>query len=381
MAELFDLFLLTIFSIVQWRITRSLWRTYVTRRAHVAIVVFDAALLFGYLCTFADPPRLIHLPGLAAEMFGATALFYLITASFTLPIYWAVTHIKRHFERPADESRRRVLNAAGNLALAAPFAVVGYGTFIERTNFHVREIELPISNLAPGLEGLRILQVSDIHMGAFLSERQVAKVVDAGQEHRPHLAVITGDLISMRGDPLDACIRQLARIKADAGVFGCMGNHERYALAEDYCEEAAARAGIRFLRKQAQILRFGGDTLNLAGVDHQSHHGGAQYLVATENLKQPDALNLLLSHNPDVLPVAADQGWDVMLSGHTHGGQINIEILDESITPARLLTPYIYGTYRVRNTTGYVTRGIGTIGIPARIGAPPEITVICLRKA
>jgi predicted MPP superfamily phosphohydrolase len=380
-AEIFDLFLLITFTIVQWRITRSLWKRYRGSRAHLAIGLFNAALFFGYLCTFADPPRLMHMPGWPAEMLGAGALTYLITASVVLPLHWAVARVLKHFDQPADRSRRRALNVAGNLALAAPFVAVGYGTFIERTNFQVREVDLPIANLAPGLNGLRILQLSDIHMGAFLREKELAKVVDAGMEHRPHLAVITGDLISMAGDPLDACIRQLARIKADAGVFGCMGNHERYALAEDYTEEAAARLGIRFLRKQAELLRFGGDALNLAGVDHQSRFGGKGYLVAVENLKSPDALNLLLSHNPDVFPVAARQGWDLMLSGHTHGGQINIEILDQSISPMRFFTPYIYGTYRTQNSAAYVTRGIGSIGIPTRIGAPPEITVIRLRKA
>lgn len=381
MAELFDLFLLTVFGTVQWRISRALWEKYPERRPHRAILVFDAVLLFGYLCTYADPPRLLHLPGLPAEILGAGALTYLITASFALPVYWAVARVRRHFDRPADHARRRALNLAGNLALAAPFAAMGYGTFIERTNFYVREVDMPLPNLAPGLDGLRILQLSDIHMGAFLSERELAKVVDASMEHRAHLAVITGDLISMRGDPLDACIRQLARVKADAGVFGCMGNHERYALAENYCQQAAARVGIRFLRKEARVLRFGGDTLNLAGVDHQSHHGGHEYLVGTANLKTAEGFNLLLSHNPDVLPVAARQGWDLMLSGHTHGGQINIEILDQAITPARFITPYIYGTYRERNTAAYVTRGIGSIGIPARLGAPPEIAIIRLRKA
>ncbi len=381
MGELFDLFLFIVFGIVQWHVARALRKSHPGRGAGVVIALFNATVLFAYLCTFADPPRLMHMPGWQAEMLGAMAFLYLVIATLFLPTRWAVARIRKHFDRPADRSRRRALNAAGNLALAAPFAVVGYGTFIERTNFHVREVDIPIANLAPGLEGLRILQLSDIHMGAFLSEKQLAKVVDASMEHRTHLAAITGDLISLRGDPLDACIRQLARIKTDAGLFGCMGNHERYALAEDYCEEAAARVGIRFLRKEAQILRFGGATLNLAGVDHQSHHGGREYLVAVGNLKAPNALNLLLSHNPDVLPVAAQQGWDVMLSGHTHGGQINIEILDRAITPARFLTPYIYGTYRAQDTTAYVTRGIGTIGIPARIGAPPEISVLTLRKA
>lgn len=380
MSELFDLFLFTVFSIVQWRVSRSLWRKHPGARGHAAILLFDAAVFFGYLCTFADPPRLLHLPGFPAELLGAAALTYLITASLFLPVHWAVKRAHKHFEKPADPGRRQALTAAGNLALGAPFAAVAYGTFIERTNFHVKEVDMPMPNLPQGLDGFRIVQLSDIHMGAFLSERDLAKIVDATMEHRAHLAVITGDLISMRGDPLDDCIRQLARVKADAGVFGCMGNHERYALAENYCEAAAARVGIRFLRRDSQKLCFGGATLNIAGVDHQSHHGGREYLVGAEQMKAPDAFNLLLSHNPDVLPVAARQGWDLMLSGHTHGGQINVEILDQSITPARFLTPYIYGTYRAQNTAAYVTRGIGSIGIPTRIGAPPEITIIRLRK-
>jgi predicted MPP superfamily phosphohydrolase len=380
-AEIFDLSLLIIFAIVQWRISRGLWRGHPSRRARAAIIVFNLAVFFGYLCTFADPPRLMNLPGRPAEMFGAASLTYLITASLVRPIHWLISRVRKHLDRPAEPSRRRALEAAGNLVLAAPFVVVGYGTFIERTNFHVREVDMPIPGLHPDLHGLRILQLSDIHMGAFLSEPELAKIVDASLEHRPHLAVVTGDLITMRGDPLDTCIHQLARVKADAGVYGCLGNHERYALAEDYCTHAAARAGMRFLRRQAAPLRFGSATLNVAGVDHQSLHGGRKYLVGAEKLKTPDAFNLLLSHNPDVLPVAAQQGWDLMLSGHTHGGQINIEILDNNITPARFITPYIYGTYRAQSTAAYVTRGIGSIGIPTRIGAPPEITVIRLRKA
>jgi len=273
-----------------------------------------------------------------------------------------------------------LLNAAGNAVLAAPFAVLGYG-YVRRTDFRVREIDVPIPDLPHDLDGLRILQLSDIHLSAFLGEADLARVVDAAVETRPHLAVITGDLISARGDPLDACIRQLARVKADAGVFGCMGNHERYARVEAYTEQAAARVGIRFLRGHAEPLRFGDSLLNLAGVDHQSKAGGKRYLVGAEKLVQPGAVNILLSHNPDVFPVAAAQGYNLMLAGHTHGGQVTVEILDQAINPARFFTPYVYGLYRAGGAAAYVTRGIGTIGIPARIGAPPEISVLRLRKA
>jgi predicted MPP superfamily phosphohydrolase len=96
-------------------------------------------------------------------------------------------------------------------------------------------------------------------------------------------------------------------------------------------------------------------------------------------------MNMLLSHNPDVFPIAAAQGYDLTVSGHTHGGQVNVEILSRDINPARFLTPYVYGAYDWaeggRRAAAYVSRGIGTIGIPARVGAPPEISVLRLRKA
>jgi predicted MPP superfamily phosphohydrolase len=192
--------------------------------------------------------------------------------------------------------------------------------------------------------------------------------------------VVTGDLISSYGDPLDSCIAQLGRLRADAGVFGCMGNHERYASALEHTEVGAARVGIPFLRGRAQALRFGAATLNLAGVDYQSK-SEQPYLDGAERLIAPGAVNVLLCHNPDVFPVAARQGYNLLLAGHTHGGQVTVEILDNGINPARFVTPYVYGVYRSGAAAAYVTRGIGTIGLPARIGAPPEIALLRLRKA
>ena len=139
--------------------------------------------------------------------------------------------------------------------------------------------------------------------------------------------------------------------------------------------------GIRFLRGEAQALRFGNATLNLAGLDFQPQRMRDRYLHGAERLIVPGATNILLQHNPDVFPAAARQGYNLLLAGHTHGGQVTVEILDQSINPARFFTPYVYGLYRQGNAAAYVTRGIGTIGIPARIGAPPEISLLRLRKA
>jgi predicted MPP superfamily phosphohydrolase len=265
--------------------------------------------------------------------------------------------------------------------MVAPFAAVGYGMFVERLAFRVREIDIPIPGLADGLDGLRLVQLSDIHLSAFLSEKDLARVVDSANELHAHLALVTGDFITDIGDPLDACLRQVARLRADSGILACMGNHEEYASIKRYTERQGARLGIRFLRGRAEQLRFGNAALNVAGVDYQSVGERENYLRDAERLVAPGAFNVLLSHNPDVFPVAVRKGFDLTVSGHTHGGQITVEILDQTLNAARFFTPYVYGLYRNGPAAAYVTRGIGTIGIPARIGAPPEVALLRLRKA
>jgi hypothetical protein len=287
---------------------------------------------------------------------------------------------QQFFVRDLDPGRRRVLTTAGNAILVAPAIAMGYGALVQRTNFQLIETDIPVENLPPDLEGLRILQLSDIHLGLFLAEDELARVIDAANETKPHVAAVTGDLITAHGDPLELAVRQIARLRAEAGVFGCMGNHECVAFAEARTERLAARAGIRFLRMQAQALRFGNATLNVAGTDYQPLRDKKKYLEGADRLVAQDSVNILLSHNPDVFPVAARQGYNLLLAGHTHGGQVTVEILDQTLNPARFFTPYVSGMYRLGSSSAYVTRGIGTVGVPVRIGAPPEISLLRLRK-
>jgi predicted MPP superfamily phosphohydrolase len=383
-----NLIVTIVFVSVQWRIAAILLRGaarlfsgWGLTAARGTVFVFDALLLAGYSFSFSELVPHLGIPGHIALIMGAGILAYLIAATAVLAVYLAFKAIAKRLGAEFNPGRRRALNAAGNVLMAAPFVVMGYGAMVERLDFRVREMDVPLPGLPLDLDGLCILQISDIHLSAFLHESDLARVIDMALELRPHLTVVTGDLISSRGDPLDACIRQLARVKSDAGTFGCMGNHERYAGVERYAAEAGARAGIRFLRGEAQTLRFGDSVLNLAGVDYQSLADRGHYLRGAERLVVPGAANVLLSHNPDVFPVAARQGYNLLLAGHTHGGQVTVEILDQSINPARFFTPYVYGLFRAGRSAAYVTRGIGTIGIPARIGAPPEICVLRLRKA
>jgi predicted MPP superfamily phosphohydrolase len=175
---------------------------------------------------------------------------------------------------------------------------------------------------------------------------------------------------------LEEAIAELARLRSAAGTFGCLGNHEIVAECETLATQLAARRGMRILRSESESLYFGKSKLNLAGVDYQRL--GSPYLAGVASLVRPDELNLLLSHSPDVFPVAVRQKWSIVLSGHTHGGQITLEHLDNRLNPARFYTPYTYGKYTRDASSMFVTSGLGTVGVPARLGTNPEIVSIRL---
>jgi predicted MPP superfamily phosphohydrolase len=309
-----------------------------------------------------------------------------------------------------DHSRRYFFQAAGVIAGAIPFASAAYGFAEERFRFYVREVEIPIANLPPALEGLRITQLSDIHIGSYMPVAQVRRAVGMANELKGDLAVVTGDFLTGRGDPLEDCIAELSRLRAPLGVWGCNGNHEIYAKAEAISAELFQKFGMRVLRQENAELRWQGSAFNLLGVDYQRQRDAAGnravMLAAMQPLVRRDVPNILLSHNPNSFPRAAELGVELSLAGHTHGGQVRVEILDHRWSPAQFLTPYVAGLYRrplfapsdlndakilslpqvsssqAQSTSAiYVNRGLGTIGAPVRLGVPPEITFITLRSA
>jgi predicted MPP superfamily phosphohydrolase len=308
-----------------------------------------------------------------------------------------------------DHSRRYFFQAAGVIAGVIPFASAAYGFIEERFHFRVREVEIPIAHLPPALDGLRITQLSDIHIGAYMPVRQVRRAVGMANELTGDLTVVTGDFVTGRSDPLEDCIAELSKLRAPLGVWGCNGNHEIYARAEARSAELFKAHGMKLLRQENAELRWNGGTLNLIGVDYQRQRdpegNPAPMLPGLEPLVRRDVPNILLSHNPNSFPRAAQLGIELSLAGHTHGGQVRVEILDREWSPAEFLTPYVAGLYSrpllsasnlsddelqsVRPASSvqpptskiYVNRGLGTIGAPVRLGVPPEITLITLRRA
>jgi len=303
----------------------------------------------------------------------AAGLAWLVVSVLAIPFL-------RYQQRPhpMQPLRRRFLQTAGLAAVAAPLAAARVGFATTQRDPVVNAVDIPVANLPRDLEGFRIVQISDIHLSPFLSRPQLARAVDLANEQRANLALVTGDLISYDGDPLDDCLAELRRLRSDIGTYGCLGNHEIVAQSEEYTTKQGARMGMQFLRHQAQLLHIGEARLNLAGVDYQRKN--APYLQGARGLQRPGAVNVLLSHNPDVFPIAAEQGWDVTIAGHTHGGQITFEYLHPTLNPGRFITPYVFGLYRKGASSVFVTSGLGTIGLPIRWGVPPEIAVLTLRR-
>jgi len=334
------------------------------------------ALMTGFLLRFARVNRLF--PPWWAD-WGRGLIFVWAFLSIFLVAAVLISRWWLRVEPAHSPARRMFLHTTQAALLCSPAVITGYGVFIQRVDLSLREQDLKFPGLPKDLDGLRLVQVTDIHLSPFLSERILARAVDMANETRAHLALVTGDLISTARDPLDICLKQLSRLRADAGVFGCLGNHEIYANAEDYVEQQGARLGHRYLRHRAEALKFGQATLNLAGVDYQASR--KPYLVGAERMVAPGAFNVLLSHNPDVFPVAARQGYQLTIAGHTHGGQVRVEILHQDLNIARYFTPYVDGLYRRDGAAIFVSRGIGTIALPARLGSPPEVNLLRLYGA
>lgn len=319
-------------------------------------------------------------------------------------------------ETVADPGRRYFFRAATAAAGAAPFLGAMYGFAAERLNYQVRRIEIPIHNLPPALDGMQIVQISDIHLSGYMSRAQVRRAVDMANDLGADLAVVTGDLITGSGDPIADCVEEISRLHAPLGTWGCNGNHEIYAHAEDEAAYLYSQAGMKMLRQQNAQITFKGASFNLLGVDYQRERTPRgqrqQTLSRVEPLVRRDMPNILLSHNPNTFNRAAELGIELSLAGHTHGGQIQVEILDHRLSPARFITDYIAGLYQrplfapapnERAASGssatrsfspslfastsapmahiYVNRGLGTVGAPVRLGVPPEISLIILRTA
>src|SRR5271169_2939220 len=211
------------------------------------IVVFAASLRFSRVNRY--------FPGVFSNWARAAGIGWAFVSVFLVGLY-ALSKLVPRAKAGYSPARRRFLRLARAAAVSAPAVALGYGTYLAQSTIRLREESIPVPGLHPDLDSLRLVQLSDIHLSPFLSEKELNRAIAIANETRAHVALVTGDLISRRGDPLDLCLDRLAGLRADAGIFGCLGNHEVYAEVEDYTTERGAQLGIRFLRRAAEPLKL-----------------------------------------------------------------------------------------------------------------------------
>jgi uncharacterized protein len=408
-----------------WRVTSNWGRVWLRVGARVLYLAGLIAIILNVADNLRqDNGRILPRSGFTAfaGLWFASALAAYLCVKLVHAIEWAWHRMHKavpvHLPKLAahtsalqdfvpDPSRRTFFRTASVVAGAAPFLGVMYGYAAERLRYEVRRIEIPLPNLPSELDGMSIVQISDIHLSSYMSLESVRRAVDMANDVGADLAVVTGDLITGVHDSVYDCVQEVRRLYAPLGVYGCNGNHEIYARAEDLAERYYAQAGMKMLRGQNDLISYKGAQLNLLGVDYQRERMPSgrkvQMLSNIEPLIRRDLPNILLSHNPNSFNRAAELGVELSLAGHTHGGQVQVEILDVSLSPARFITDYIAGLYhrpllmpdqpkRMGETIKlmpnapkglaalYVNRGLGTVGAPVRLGAPPEISHIVLRR-
>ena len=267
-------------------------------------------------------------------------------------------------QRPETPLRTLALNLAeaARSALAEPYMLS-----IEHRPIYLRR-------LPEAFDGFRIVHLSDVHHSAFTGRDQIARAVDTANRLKPDLIALTGDYISHDRQYAAPCAEELGKLQAEYGIYAVLGNHDHWTDAALLTDLFRAE-GINVLVNQGMRFEHRNAAFWLAGVDDT--------MVGLEDIplalagSRDDEMKLLLAHNPVVLRRAARAGVDLVLSGHTHGGQVVMRSDRSQTRPRRR---QLRGLGRYGETQIYVTRGVGTVVLPIRYGCPPEVSLLELRR-
>jgi predicted MPP superfamily phosphohydrolase len=275
-------------------------------------------------------------------------------------------------------NRRRFLKTAVRAAaLSSPFAAAGYGLF-EAGWVRVDRQTLPLPHLPAALAGTRVAFLTDLHHGPFTPLDYVAAVVRTTLDLQPDLVLLGGDYSHRDGQYIRPCFEVLSALKAPLGVFGVLGNHDYWhGLRET--REGMAAAGVGELTNAGVWVGRGGYRFRVGGVD-DLWAGRVDVPGALGDATAGDAC-LLVSHNPDVAETLRDPRVGLVLSGHTHGGQVVFPGGRAPFVPSGYGQKYLRGLVRAPATRVYVSRGLGTSGLPVRFCSRPEINVVTLEPA
>ena len=259
--------------------------------------------------------------------------------------------------------------------LANNLAQVALGALAEASTLTIENVTVYLKRLPRQLDGFRIVHLSDIHHSPFTNLEHITRAVEIANNLKPDMFILTGDYVSHESEYIAPMAKVMGKLAAEFGTFACLGNHDHWTDAElitnclsDEGITVLINEGFRFKARDASFWLCGVDDLMVGKTDLRQALMGAE----------PDEMKLLLAHNPEIIRRAAKVGIDLMLSGHTHGGQVKIRDEEKRIFQRRRLSN---GLHHRKETQIYITRGIGTVVLPIRYQCPPEISLIQLRTS
>ena len=293
--------------------------------------------------------------------------------------------------------RSEFLAKAALISGAVPLVSMAYGVIIGAHDYHIRRINLKLPNLPSGFEGLKLLQLSDIHSGSFFNRKAVMGGIDMVMREKADLIFFTGDLVNNMASEMRDYQDIFSRVQAPLGVYSTLGNHDYGDYAWWASPEAKAKnlhdltevhrlMGWKLLMDEHHLLRLGADELAIIGIQNWGGKGRfpkyGRMDKAVKNMPEVP-VQLLLSHDPSHWDMQVRPKYpaiDAVFAGHTHGMQFGVEIGGFQWSPVKYMYEQWGGLYTKGNQQLYVNRGFGFIGYPGRIGMPPEITVFTLTK-
>ena len=301
---------------------------------------------------------------------------------------WAVSKLRasptaQPPNRPTALSRRQFLARATYAYAAAGLGVSAYGIWSAERLPSITRRTLLFPDLPPGLDGIRIAHLSDVHAGIHMSEEKMRAIVAQTNALGADLIVQTGDMIDISPSFIPDYVRAFRDLQAPLGVVTVLGNHDRYT-GQDAVIRGVRDAGQVLVKNGVHLIERGGASLALIGIDDPRNWRADDPqdadLDAALRLTPPatDAFRILLAHRPGAFDGAAPRAIPLTLAGHIHGGQFYLPVVGWS--PGRLITKYVMGHFTQGSSQLYVSRGIGVVGVPLRVFVPPEIALFELRR-
>lgn len=270
------------------------------------------------------------------------------------------------------------LGQAALIAYGVSLLVGGYAVFVRTRIVRVRTIELELERLPRELDGYRIAQLSDLHIGSMFPATAAKAFVVATNRLAPDLVALTGDYLTSGSRFHEDVARLLTTFEAKDGTFAVWGNHDNYGDREPL-RTLLQRGGVRLLENESTTVERDGAQLTLVGVD--DIYSRRSDVEASFRTVASGSAIVALVHDPKLFPAVADRGADLVLTGHTHWGQVALPLLASHVNLAKRFFRFSGGLYRQGASTLYVHPGVGETGPPLRFGVPPEVTLFVLRSA